>query len=65
MVTFRQHLQDQNESEFSDYSREELVLLLKHHKDDLNDYKDDTTTSAKQSSQKDIKEIEKALKELD
>jgi len=63
MVTFRQHLQDLNESDFSNYSREELVILLKHHKDDLEEYKDSTTT-AKQSSIKDIKEIEKALEKI-
>jgi len=64
MINFKQHLQDQNESEFSKYSREELVLLLKHHKEDLDEYKNDTKTTAKQSSEKDIEEIEKAIAKL-
>ena len=63
MVSFRKHFQDLHEEEFSNYSREELVLLLKHHKDDLAEYKDDDKTLARTSSENDIKEIEKALKE--
>ena len=58
-MTFKQYSES---NEFSDYSKKELEILLKHHKDDLEEYKNDDKTTAKESSIKDIKQIEDAIK---
>jgi len=59
-MNFREILED----DFKKYSKEELELLLKHHKEDREEYKD-KDTKAYDSSVEDIKGIEKVLKDLE
>jgi len=51
------------EDQFSDKTLDELMVLLKHHQEDLEEYKDSDIT-AYEATKKDIAEIEKAIEKL-
>lgn len=60
-MDFRTYINEINDSdEFSSKSLKELELLLQHHLNDLEEYKDSKTT-AYESTIKDIKAIKKAI----
>ena len=57
-MNFRQLLE--SDHKYSDNTLEELKLLLKHHKEDLQE--PDCTGKCKEETEEDIKEIEDAIK---
>ena len=60
-MNFREYVQvTEEEKSFNEYTLEELEVLLQHHEQDAEEYKDSDVT-AYESSLKDIEEIKKAI----
>jgi len=67
MKTFKEYINEkEGDTEFHKYSKntkEELEILLKHHKEDLAEYEEEKGTEGDEYHEilKDIEEVEKAL----